>query len=57
MKGSEKFSKSKSGIATDYLIWILIGVAILVIVLIAIGIMGGEGNALIERIKNIFSFR
>jgi hypothetical protein len=56
MKRREKFLKNKFGIATDYLPWLLIGVAVLVIVLISIGVMKGEGESLIDKIKNIFRF-
>jgi hypothetical protein len=48
---------NKLGIVTDYLPWLLIAIIVLVISFIAIGIMGSEGNSLIDKIKNIFSFR
>ena len=51
------FFRNKLGIITDYLPWLLIAIIVLVISFITIGIMGSEGNSLIDRIKNIFSFR
>jgi TM2 domain-containing membrane protein YozV len=57
MKKRFLFLKNKSGIITDYLPWLLIAIIVLVISFITIGIMGSEGNSLIDRIKNIFSFR
>lgn len=44
----------KKGIVSDYLPWLLIAVAVLVIVLLAIFLMKEQGANLIEKIKNIF---
>jgi hypothetical protein len=44
----------KKGIITEYLPWILIAVAALVILLIAIFVLKGEGFSLIDKIKNLF---
>lgn len=56
MKRSEKFFRNKFGIVTDYLPWLLIAIAVLVILFIGLFVMRGEGESLIDRIKNIFSF-
>ncbi len=47
----------KRGIVTDYLPWLLIGLAILVILGISIFLLSGKGLEFIERIKNIFRGR
>ena len=47
----------KRGIISDYLPWLLIAIAILAIVMIAIFVLRGEGNSLIDKIKNLFSGR
>ncbi len=44
----------KRGIITEYLPWILIAVAILVIIMIAIFLLRGKGISLIDQIKNLF---
>ena len=44
----------KRGIVADYLPWILIAVAVLVILMISIFILRGQGISLIDKIKNIF---
>ena len=49
--------RNKLGIVTDYLPWLLIAVIALVVFMIAIFVMRGEGESLIDKIKNIFSFR
>ena len=45
---------NKRGIVADYLPWLLIGVAILVILMIAIFLLKGKGIDLISSIKNLF---
>ena len=47
----------KRGIVTDYLPWLLIAVAVLVILAIAIFVMKEKGISLIDQIKNLFSGR
>jgi hypothetical protein len=47
----------KRAIVSDYLPWILIAVAVLAIVLIAIFLLRGQGESLIEKIKNLFTGR
>jgi len=48
---------NKRGIVSDYLPWILIAVAVLVILTLAIFIMKNKGISLIDQIKNLFSGR
>ena len=45
--------RSKRGIVADYLPWVLIAVAVLVILMIGIFIMKGQGVSFIDKIKNI----
>lgn len=49
-----KNHRGKKGIVADYLPWILIAVAVLVILMISIFILRGQGISLIDKIKNIF---
>ena len=46
--------KSKRGIVTDYLPWILIAVAVLVILSVTIYVMQDKGISAIDTIKNLF---
>jgi hypothetical protein len=46
--------KNKRGIISEYLPWILIAVAILVILMITIFILKGQGFSLIDKIKGAF---
>lgn len=46
--------KSKKGIVTEYLPWLLIALVVLVIVLITIFFLKGKGISLIDQIKNLF---
>jgi hypothetical protein len=47
----------KRGIVSDYLPWLLIGIAVLVILMIALFILKGEGVSFIDSIKNLFRGR
>jgi hypothetical protein len=47
----------KKAIVSDYLPWLLIGIAILVILTLAIFILSGKGTEFIDKIKNIFGGR
>jgi len=47
----------KRGIISDYLPWMLIGLAILVILMISIFILKGKGFEFIDRIKDLFRGR
>ena len=46
--------KNNRGIVSDYLPWILIAVAVLVILMIAIFVLKGRGFSLIEQLKSLF---
>jgi len=54
-KEAEKIigKKGKRGIISDYLPWILIAVAVLVILMITILILKGRGISLIDNLKNL----
>jgi hypothetical protein len=41
-------------VISDYLPWLLIAIAILLIVMIAIFLLKGKGFSLIDQIKNLF---
>ncbi|MFH1326595.1 MAG: hypothetical protein ABIH59_00520 [archaeon] len=45
----------KRGVASEYLPWILIAVAILVILMITMFLMKDQGLSLIDKIKNLFN--
>jgi len=47
----------KRGVVADYLPWILIGVAVLVLVMAAIFIMKEQGFSLIDKIKDLVRMR
>jgi hypothetical protein len=49
--------KFKKGIASEYLPWLLIALAILVILMVAIFLLKGKGIEALEGIKNIFRSR
>lgn len=53
----KKLKKNCNGIVTDYLPWLLLGLIVLVILFIYLFVLKGEGESMIDRIKNIFSFR
>jgi len=45
---------TKKGIVADYLPWIMIAVAVLVILMVAIFLLKGQGTSFIDKIKNLF---
>lgn len=49
--------KFKKGIASEYLPWLLIALAVLAILMIAIFVLKGKGFEALEGIKNIFRGR
>jgi hypothetical protein len=52
------FTKGKKkAIISEYLPWLLIGVAVLVILMITIFYLKGEGFVMIDKIKDLFKFR
>jgi hypothetical protein len=50
-------NKNKKGLISEYLPWLLIGLAILAVLLLSILLFKGTGFDLIDRIKNIFRGR
>lgn len=46
--------QNKRGIISEYLPWLLIAVAVLVILMIGIFVMKGKGVDFIDQLKNIF---
>ena len=49
--------KGKRGIVSDYLPWILIAVAALVILMAALFVMKDKGLVILDKIKTLFSSR
>jgi len=47
-------SKSKRGIVSEYLPWILISIAVLVILMITIFLLKDKGMSILDSIKNLF---
>lgn len=45
---------NKKGVISDYLPWLLIAIAVLVILMITIFLLKGKGISLIDQIKNLF---
>ena len=49
-----KKRKGEKGVIADYLPWLLIAIAVLVIIMVAIFLLRGQGISLIDKIKNLF---
>ena len=49
-----KRGNKKRGIISEYLPWLLIGIAVLVVIMISIFLLKGKGLEFIDSIKNIF---
>jgi len=47
----------KRGIISDYLPWLLIGLAVLAILTLSAYFLGGQGSSLIQSIKDLVSGR
>lgn len=47
-------NKNKRGIVADYIPWLIIGIAVLVIISLAIYLLRGQGETLIDKIKDLF---
>ena len=47
----------KKGVMSNYLVWLLIAIAILAILMITIFILKEKGFSLIDQIKNLFKMR
>lgn len=45
---------NKKAIVVDYLPWLIIGVAVLVIITLGIFLLKGQGGNLIDKIKDLF---
>ena len=45
---------SKKGIITEYLPWLIIGLAVLAIIFVSIFILKDRGSNIIDQIKNLF---
>ena len=48
--------RGKKGIVSEYLPWLLIAVAVLVILVLTVFILKGKGIDLIDKIKSLFRF-
>ena len=46
--------RGKRGIVSEYLPWILIAVAVLVILVIAVALLKDKGISFVDQIKNLF---
>ena len=46
--------RGKKGIVTEYLPWIILAIAVLVIIMVVIFSLKGQGESLISQIKNLF---
>jgi hypothetical protein len=57
MKRGKNFFRDCKGIVSDYLPWLLLALIGLIIFFIAIGVMKVEGVSLIDKLKNILSFK
>lgn len=51
--GNKVFPKFRRGIISDYLPWILIAVAVLVILMITIFLLKEKGISLVDQVKNL----
>ncbi len=56
MKGLNIFF-GKKGIVSEYLPWIIIAVALLVILMLTIFVLKGKGIAIIDNLKDLFRWR
>ena len=49
-----KKRRNKLGVVTEYLPWLLIGIAVLVIIMITIFVLKDKGISAIDKIKSLF---
>lgn len=56
MKGISLFF-GKRGIISEYLPWMLIAIAILVVLMLTVFVLKGKGMEVIENLKNSFRWR
>ena len=54
VQSTSSLMSQRKGIVADYIPWLIIGIAILVIVSLAIFLMRGQGEGLIDKIKGLF---
>ena len=54
VQSTSSLISQRKGIIADYIPWLIIGIAVLVIVSIAIFLMRGQGESLIDKIKGLF---
>jgi len=57
MKKEMKKKMKKRGVVSEYLPWLLIAIAVLVIIVISIFFMKKSGFSLIDKIKGLFGGR
>ena len=48
---------AKKGLVSEYLPWILIALAVLVVLMVAIFVLKGKGISVLDSLKNIFKGR
>lgn len=53
----KRFLKDRRGIISEALPWIIISIAILVILMVSVFVMRGEGTSIIDKVKGLFKFR
>ncbi len=53
MKEKRKFL-DKKGIVSEYLPWVLISIAVLVVLMVAIFVLKGKGLSALDSLKNLF---
>ena len=51
------FTRGKRGVISEYLPWLLIGIAVLAILMITIFLLKDKGFSFIDSIKNLFKGR
>jgi hypothetical protein len=57
VKQKINFFKSKKGIISEYLPWLLIAIAILVILMLAIFMLKGKGISILDKLPGLFRRR
>jgi len=54
VQSTSSLMSQRKGIIADYLPWLIIGIAVLAIIFIAIFLLRGQGESLIDKIKDLF---
>ncbi len=57
IKQKINFSKNKRGIISEYLPWLLIAIAILVILMIAVFVLKDKGLSVLDKFQGLFRRR